>query len=416
MTQPLQLTLEPVRVDGPTLEVAAVLAHPDGKRHRLWWRLPAEWREALTPWADPFVIAFLFPMMQEQRDVIVNGVVSPSLLANLEQYMAMWRVWVPQRYQPVEIHPREETEAPAPPVRAQTIVPLSCGVDSSFTLFRHRQGLAGRQTRSIGASMVLHGFDIFLDQDNSEGMYEGLWAGARAMARSLDVPCLPVATNIRELPTVWRHSFGTFLCSSLRLLAGRFDATLIPNDVPYSRMHIVWASHPLNNPFLSSRHFQVVDDGPESTRFEKIQLLARWPEAIRHLHVCLRNPGHHANCCRCEKCIRTILSFRAAGVGLAPTFERDVSIKQIRRLHLQLDAGIRRWQEIEQGAQQHGLGTTDWAKAIRIAIQRHQTRQKLRRIKRPFIPLRNHIRRLFRGSPLNRSELHTSDAATRPTG
>ncbi|MBN2131217.1 MAG: hypothetical protein JW741_17080 [Sedimentisphaerales bacterium] len=416
MMQPVRLTPEPVRVDGPTLEAAAVLAHPDGRRHRLWWRLPAEWREALTPWADPFIIASFFPIMRWRRDVIIDGAASPSLLANLEQYMALWRAWLPDQYQPVAIQAREETEAPAPPVRGQTIAPVSCGVDSSFTLFRHTQGLAGRRSRSIGASIVLHGFDIRLDQDSSEGMYEGLLAGARAMARSVDVPCIPVATNLRELSTLWGHSFGTVLNSSLRLFSGRFDTALFPNDVPYTRMQVAWGSHPVSNPLMSSRHFQVIDDGPESTRFEKIQLLAQWPEAMRHLHVCLVTPGRHANCCRCEKCIRTILSFRAAGIDLPPTFEEDVSLRHIRNVRLHSQQTLRQWQEILLGAQRQGLGTAEWARALDTAIRRNQTRWEFRRIKRPFVPLRNHIRRLFRGSALNHSELRGRTEPAQPTG
>ncbi|MBN1363019.1 MAG: hypothetical protein JW993_20640 [Sedimentisphaerales bacterium] len=400
----MRLTLEPVRADGPILELAAVLEHPAGERQRLWWRLPAEWRDAVTPWADPFVIAFLFPIMQWQRDVIVEGTVSPSLLANLEQYMALWRAWRPDLYQPVDIRAREETEAPAPSVAGQAIAPLSCGVDSSFTVFRHTRRLAGRQSRPIGATIVLHGFDITLEQENSNGMYEGLLADARAMARSLDLPCVPITANLHELPTIWYHSFGTFLNSALRLLSARFDVALFPNDVPYTRMQVAWGSHPVSNPLLSSRHFQVIDDGPETTRFEKIQLLAQWPEAMRHLHVCLVNWGSHANCCRCEKCIRTILSFRVAGVDLPPTFERDVKAWQIRRTHLHSEQSARRWMEIIRGAQQHGLGTPDWVKAMHTAIRLNRIRWKYKQMKLPFIPLRNRLRGLFRGSPLSRRQ------------
>ncbi len=398
MTQPVRLIPEPVRVEGPDVEVAAVLAHPDGERHRLWWRLPMEWRDALTSWADPFVIAFFFPILQWRRDVVVEGAVSPSLLANLEQYMALWRAWLPDRHQPVDIRAREEIEAPAPAARGQAIAPLSCGVDSCFTVFRHTQGLMGRRNQPIGATIVLHGFDIRLDQDNSDGMYGGLLAGARVMAASLNLPCIPIRANFHEVPTVWYESFGTALNSSLRLLSGRFDTALFPNDIPYTRMHVPWGSHPVSNPLMSSRHFQVIDDGAESSRSEKIQLLARWPEAMRHLHVCLVNWGSHANCCKCEKCIRTILSFRVAGVPLPPAFESDVGPARIRRTHLHSEQSARRWAEIIRGARRQGLGTCPWVRALHVAIWRNRIRWQWKRIKRPFVPLRNHIRSVFRRS------------------
>jgi hypothetical protein len=408
--QPVRLSLEAPRVEGPgpVLVVAAVLEHPDGQRHQLWWRLPPEWREALTPWADPFVVGLIFPMMSWKRDVVVEGAVSPSLLANLEQYMAIWRAWRPQRYQPVEIHAREETESPPPAEPGQTIMPFSCGVDSSFTLYRHRRHLVGRRTKRITAAMVLYGFDIQFGQANAPAMYQGLLAGARIMTQSMDVACISAASNFHELPTDWFDTFASHLVSGLRLLAGRFDAALLANDVAYPRMGVVHGSHPMCNLFLSSRHFQVIDDGGEASRCEKLPLLARWPEAMRHLRVCFDNPGSHANCCRCEKCVRTILSFRAMGVGRPPAFAQDVTNRQIRRMRFPHEYNVGQWREILQGVAlqaEEGRGDCGWVRAVQAAIRRNQRRWKWQRFKRMFLPLRNRLRRLLRGSPLSRRQL-----------
>jgi hypothetical protein len=380
------------------LSAAAVLEHPDGTRLCLWWRLPAEWRDALTPWADPFVVGFLFPIMSWQRDVMVEGMVSPSLLLNLEQYMAMWRAWMPQRYQPVEIRAREETEAPAPAEPGQTIAPFSCGVDSSFTLYRHCRRLVGRRTRHVTAAMVMHGFDVWLDQPHAQPVYEGLLAGARVMTGSLGVACIPVASNFHALPTIWGDSFATHLVSGLRLLAGRFDGALVPNDVAYPRMGVVWGSHPICNLFLGSRHFQVIDDGGEASRCEKLPLLAQWPEAMRHLRVCYDNGASHTNCCRCEKCTRTILSFRAMGLGLPPAFAQDVTNRQIRRMRFHHEYNVGHWLEIVQGTERRGSGDAGWVRAIRTAIRRNRRRWWWRRRKRSLASAGGRLLRLCRGS------------------
>ncbi len=383
--QPVRLSLEAPEVRGTTLLTAAALEHPDGTRYRLWWRLPVEWRDALTPWADPFVVGFLFPIMSWQRDVMVEGMVSPSLLQNLEQFMAMWGAWRPHQYRAVEIHAREEPESPAPAEPGQTIVPFSCGVDSSYTLYRHTRRVVGRRTRRITAAVVMHGFDIWLDQPQADSVYEGLVGEARVMTGSLGVACLSMVSNFHELPTKWGDSLATHLVSGLRLLAGRFDAGLIPNDVPYHRMFIVWGSHPICNLFLGSRHFQVIDDGGEASRCEKLPLLAQWPEAMRHLRVCYDNGASHTNCCRCEKCTRTILSFRAMGLGLPPTFSRDVTNRQIRGMRFQHEYNVQHWREILRGAQSHGFGDADWVRAIHAAIRRNQRRWWWRRCKRALL-------------------------------
>ena len=411
-----RLCLEPWREEGEELVVAASLDDPQGRRHRLWWRLPVRWREALTPWADPFVVAFLFPMMQWRRDVLVEGAVSPSLLSNLEHYAAIWQAWAPEQYQPIEIRAREEAEAPPPPEEGLTIVPFSCGVDSSFTLYRHRRKLAGRRTQRIAAAMVMHGFDIWLDQENARGMYEGLLRDARMMVESMGVECIPVAGNFHELPTVWGHSLGTHLVGGLRLLAGRFDAALVPNDVTYTRLGIPWGSHPLSNPYLGGRHFKVIDDGGETFRLKKIELLAQWPEAMRHLRVCFENPGSHANCCRCDKCIRTILAFRAAGVELPPAFASDVSNRQIRRIRFHHEYNTLHWLEVAGFAERSGLGGAGWVRAIHAAVRRNRRRWRWRRFTRAFLPLRNRIRKLFRGSPLSRKELAESAGSHQTPG
>ncbi len=410
-----KLILEPWCEQDGELIVAASLDDPQGRRHRLWWRLPAVWREALTPWADPFVVALLIPMMQWGRDVLVEGKVSPSLLANLERFMTLAKVWSEGRYRPVTIRAAEEVECPPPeagPEGRQTVTTFSGGLDSCFTVYRHRRGLLAQRNANITAAVVMHGFDIWLDEDNATAMYQGLLAGCRTMLDSLGVATIPIATNFHELPIVWGHSLMNHLVGASRLLAGRFDGALVANGVTYARLGVHWGVHPLALPFLGSNHFPVQDDGAEAGRLEKIQLLAAWPEAMCHLRVCFENPGRHTNCCRCEKCMRTILSFRAAGVPLPPAFAADVTNRQIRQVRFHQAQNAEHWLEIARGAEGRGLGAAAWVRAVYTALRRNERRQRRRWLREMFMPLRNRVRRLFRGSTLSRREL--TQLARRP--
>jgi len=405
-----QLILDPWRQEGDSVVVAASLDDPQGHRHRLWWRLPAQWQDALTPWADPFLVALLIPMMQWRRDVFVPGRASPSLLANLERLMALVSVWgrdcygAPGPYQPVAIRAAQEVECP-PPTHEETVTTFSAGLDSCFTVYRHRRRLLAHRNRNLTAAVVMNGFDIWLDQDNAVAMYQGLLTDCRTMLDSLGIATIPVATNFHELPIVWGHSLANHLAGALRLLAGRFDGGLVANGIAYSRLGARWGVHPMVLSLLDSRHFQVRDDGAEAARLEKIQLLAQWPEAMRHLRVCFENPGSHANCGRCEKCLRTILSFRAAGVPLPPAFAVDVENGQIRRVRFHHEQQPEQWREITRGAERRGLGSARWVRAIHAMIRHNERRRRWRRLREMLMPLRNRIRRLFRGSPLSRREL-----------
>ena len=405
------LRLEERRIEAGQLTVAACLEHPDGGRVRLWWQLPTEWSESVTTWADPFVIGFVFPMMRWGTDVEVAGRVSPSLLENIERFMAVWHYWIADKYRPVAIRASEEVEPPPPAEPAETVLPFSCGVDSCFSLLRHRRELMGRCNRRITAGVVMNGFDIRLDQPNSAAIYAGVLRSAGQLLGSLNVACIPMTSNFHELPTVWKHSFGTHLVSGLSLLAGRFGSTLIPNNVSYRWLGRIWGSHPVSDPLLGSRSFEVFDDGAEYNRPGKVELLASWPEAMRHLRVCFENPDSHANCCRCEKCIRTILAFRTTGCGLPPAFCSDVTDRQVRRTRLRGDVYMNCWRDVIHAAERNSMGGASWAAAARAAIRRSRRRRIWDRLKRPMLPLRNAIRVLFRGSALSRKQLADQSGA-----
>jgi hypothetical protein len=408
----MHLELEPQRLEAQEVCLAARLTGGAEPVH-LWWRLPTAWAPALTSWADPFVVGLLFPMMQEGRSVIVEGAVSPSLLANLEEYMAIWHVWRPQKYRPIDIRGREEAEAPPPAQGGLAVVPFSCGIDSAYTVWRHSQRLAGRRSRRIGAGVVMEGFDIWLNQTGAAEMYAGLLAGARAMLDSLHLPCIALRTNFHELPTTWGDSFGTQLVGGLRLLAGRFDSALIAACVGYTQLGRFWAAHPVSDPFLSSRHFRVVDDACELGRVEKAEVLGAWPEAMRHLRVCFENSASHHNCCRCEKCLRSILAFRIGAELLPPAFARDASDAQICHVKLTRPLQLDYWNGLVRAAEARGLGEASWVAAARRAIRRGRRRATLVRLREPLIPWRNRVRRLFRGSSLSRRQLAAQAAARR---
>ena len=136
----------------------------------------------------------------------------------------------------------------------------------------------------------------------------------------------------------WSDAWGTQLVSGLSLLAGRYDTALVANDLPYAWLGIPWPSHPVTDVLLGSKGFSVINDGGEFSRAEKAKVISQWPEAMRHLRVCfgLDIPGSHENCCRCEKCTRTMLAFRVAGCPRPAAFKDDASDRQIRRMRWNL--------------------------------------------------------------------------------
>lgn len=402
-----RLILEPGIARGGTLRLAATLHHPGGSSDLLWWEVPEAVAGDLTGWADPWVVGLVFPMMQGGAPVHVEGRVSPSLLANLELFMKVWECWEPGRYRPVSLSADSEVELPPVPVPGATLASFSGGVDSCFTVFRHQKGLAGRRSRHVDAAVVQHGMDVRLDGANTDGVYGQMLAGARTMLDSLGIRCIPMRTNFQTMRLHWGDAWGTQLASGIGLLAGRYDAALLANDMPYRWMERHWPHHPLTVPLLAARGMTLIDDGGEASRVQKAGLIADWPEAMRHLHVCfgVDEPGTYRNCCRCEKCIRTILAFRVAGRPRPSAFPVDPGDDDIRKVKLPLETRYLRWRELLAGAEAAGFGQTGWAKAIRAVLRRYRWGEIRAPFQRPFVPLRNAIRRLTRGSDRSRSQI-----------
>jgi hypothetical protein len=317
---------EAVERDGWT-ETAVLIEHPWEERARLWYRvqLPEGWK--LSPSSDPLLLVPLYKAMRAGGRLEVEGDVSPSLLANLEEFQALMACWHRGRFRQVEIVPEREVEQPPGDVGA--LVAFSGGVDGCFTALRHASGSAGRQTQKLRAGLMLHGFDFPVAEPQGFGVAAD---NAEAMLATLGVPLVRVASNVQRVEHAWNDVVGAVLASCFHLLQPNARAALIGAEFPY---HLLvgpgWSSHPLADPLLSSSALRVIHDGAGFTRPEKIRAISDWPAAMEHLLVCWEGPRTGFNCSRCSKCVRTILAFRALGLPLPGCF-RDVSDADIRAI------------------------------------------------------------------------------------
>ena len=107
----------------------------------LYFKFPIKYKDELSDLADPWVILCLHKMMRVGGTFYVSGTISKSLLANLEQYCECWLMLRPD-YKPIKIIPNAEFDDVAKQVSNSAIMTFSGGLDASFTMFRHKTGLA----------------------------------------------------------------------------------------------------------------------------------------------------------------------------------------------------------------------------------------------------------------------------------
>jgi hypothetical protein len=134
----------------------------------------------------------------------------------------------------------------------------------------------------------------------------------REIGRSLGKQVIEVETNIRSLLDAfvpWTMGYGAVLRTTALLLDG-FSKFYIPGS-HYGACLCPDGTHPLLDPLWSTAKLQFVHDGCETTRFRKCELVSRYPLTYEHLRVCWQNRPGAYNCCRCEKCVRTMVYLRA---------------------------------------------------------------------------------------------------------
>jgi len=303
---------------------------PNGENTEIIYSLPDKYANSLSSSCDAFVLEALFPAMRFQKNLIVHGCVSPSLIDRLEEYQSVWQFWRPGLYRKIGIIADEELETKR--LSTEAIMVFSGGVDSCFTAWRHATGRADRWNHDLKHAIMIHGFDIPLRYPKT------FLRAAQCSQKILDsvgIELIQVKHSTKKLGIESVDNHGTVLASCLMLLQGRFGFGLIPNSISYYNLlekgQLPFGSSMLTDPMLSSGSFSVINDGTAETRFDKIEAIADWPEAMQNLRVCLSRYGEirGVNCCRCEKCVRNILIFRLLGLGLPPCFENDVSLGQI---------------------------------------------------------------------------------------
>jgi len=343
-------------------------------RQSLWYRLPSEHISDITTSSDPFVLALLCPAMQAPADLVVHGQVSPSLLRHLDEFQSAWALWRPDIYTKIEI--LADTEMESPKVgESRAITAYSGGVDSNFTIFRHRSLPASRQTLNLQAALFVHGFDITLRKQDD---FERVCLNVKPMLDSLGVTLIPIATNQKKLAGGWHDSHGISIASALSLFQGGFNTGLIPSTYPYNRLYLPHGSNPVTDWLCSSTAFEIQHDGAGWSRFDKVRILNEWPELRQHLRVCLVGERKDRNCGKCEKCIRTILCFRLWGFPLPPCFDRDVTDAEILRVRFKADYIYKEWTDMLACARRNGVKAS-WLRAAGICMRLNALRLRLKK-------------------------------------
>jgi len=279
------------------LELSATLTIRNTKQ-KLWYKVSGE---SLTDHADVFLSSCLYLAMSLRLPLHIEGNLSPGLIRSAGIIQQIAEKW----YCSFSTIPLTNTQETSNRIFGHDVgCFFSGGVDSFYSLLKH--------FNNISKIIFVHGFDIPLSNyELRKIVSKELNEVSKEIGREL----IEVETNLREISDQyidWTHYFGSGLASVAHLLSSTFKRIYIPSSETYAHLEPC-GSHPLLDPLWSTEHLEIIHDGCEATRIEKVRKIAQYEIALKKLRVCWENKENAYNCGVCEKCIRTMISLSAIG-------------------------------------------------------------------------------------------------------
>ncbi|MFT7227666.1 MAG: hypothetical protein ACI8PW_000241 [Methylophilaceae bacterium] len=270
---------------------------------------------------EPVLPLALLAGMSLKEPIYVDGAISSTFLQGAQNIVGLFANSFPQ-FSNIEITAKEIYSAiPSDSLRKAAF--FSGGVDSFFTLLKGQEVLTDL--------IIIYGFDIGLnDIDRRNKVHEmGVEISTKMNLRLIEVES-NFAKVIKDFGLWVQHGHGFALASVARALAGEIKEIRIPGTHSLAGQ-IPWGSWLETDPKFSDERLAIIHDACEAERIDKIKRISDMKLAQRYLRVCgdVKNDGLY-NCCKCEKCVRTMTSLYALGIlGNFMSFKGELSANLI---------------------------------------------------------------------------------------
>jgi hypothetical protein len=370
-----------------------------GERVELFFAFPAELTDFVYESADAFVPALLVPSLKTGEDLTIVPPVSKQLLRRLPRIQDVLVSWHAP-FRRVAVHARQRDDELRPAGTAVGAL-FSSGVDSFYTLLKSLRGWPS-EIPPITHLVFLRGLETPLHLsrgvDRSQEQVEEI-------AREVGLGLLIGSSNVRTLFTLNYELYyhGAALVSAALALSGGLRHLLVPSSNAYAQLR-PWGTDPLLDPLWSTERLEVVHDGSEARRVDKLErLVARDPLARKYLRVCLENSGGAYNCGRCRKCVRSMIALALLGVlGEFQTFPPELAPDAERLFRQDIEEVEKHAVELLDLASRTGL-RPDVKRLVERVARRRRRRRAIRDILEntplldEILPLVDRARKQLRG-------------------
>jgi hypothetical protein len=282
----------------------------------------------LSPIFDPFAAALLVPAMKKGEDLIINGVISKTLYEGMQSIIKIMAAWDIDLH-PIKIKVQGLIERHNYPSKVGVF--FSGGVDSFYSYLTHKD----EGVDSVSELIVVNGFDIDL---RNKDLWQSTQQNMLAIGQEESKRIILVETNLRRTiePIVsWDYSHGGSLAAVALCLQPFLKHVYIASSYPFKANPLPSGSGPKTDRLWGTESLSLTHDG-DVDRLTKVLKIAPSKVVQEHLRVCYMNVKGDYNCGKCDKCLRTMISLKIAGVlSKCRTFPTQIDMENLKKLRIE---------------------------------------------------------------------------------
>lgn len=286
---------------------------------KLWFRFPRQFSPMISHDMNAFATALLPLAMYLGEDLHVEGTLSPRLLQGLNEYQRIQCAWLPSPFKSVTIHYKQLQTRKVSSEENAVACSFSGGVDSFHTLRSHLADNESIPDFRITHCLMINGFDADTDVQNS-GHFPKIQRSIGAAIEPYGLELVVCRSNYMAFsdPNILKLTFAAMLTAPPLALGGLFSCFFIPSSYHFDEFFRD-GSHLMMDHLASTESMQTIHDSAHIDRPQRTAAIADWDAAHRALRVCFNaisfndNSSTILNCCRCEKCIRTMKTLEILG-------------------------------------------------------------------------------------------------------
>jgi len=293
----------------------------------LWFSTPEQYAHGFCEnRLDGFLVGMVFPAMQYGEDIHLEGCVSKKLLFNLNNYAIPLLMTFSPSAKRIKIIAEETTTERLNCSGIGT--GFSGGVDSFCTIYE-RYELEKDPDYRINSFLFLnvgsHGpggsdeEEIF-----ARKLFHNRYNYLNALPNELGLDFIPLDSNLHSF-----HPWGHQLTHSLTTVSGvlilqntyskyycastGLSYSLLLKFFEVYQNRDIAIFDPMLLSLLSTESLELIPDGTQYTRIEKILRIIDYEPVHHYLNVCVSGQESHENCSVCSKCCRTLMTLSSIG-------------------------------------------------------------------------------------------------------